>query len=438
MENLNPNTEQSTTPVVSVPHTDKPRNTHTRLIALSGIALFLAGTASYVYVHFYTNPGSSKIVSTQGMPEDVRSAITELTFDDVSPDSTTETVFGYIDEINAALEDETLNQTERMTLLLKKARAQSAIRGGMLRGDAAGGAGMVEAVSILESLYMTAPENDQQALIQAGTIPVYLHLLISSCFIPELAYSLPDEYDEFYQELRGTEDSFRISKAASILAFREFAYNELPPEYENDLVTVTWRSYISAVYLAAFPGWRDGEEEDAREAKIYADLKADVDRFDSLRPILVTGKTKTEIEPLIYSAFAYDIARTYKRTNPSSDNQARITQRYEEALAAADKIENDDTSKAFYKAIVATHYLNSLYRRYTPEERDQEKVDELVGVFMENFAYNKDTMTVFTSYLEEGITPRGLWMPIRATLYEVAKENPEFRTFIAEKAGIEL
>ena len=387
----------------------------------AAIALLVLAVAAYF---FYSERLERLTFQTQN-EKSVFEEIKQDTWSSRGSDSTVEALNSYVAELTRQIEDPELSRTSRKLLMIRKSLSLGAVRMDGIPND-----DINEAASILRSVYASEPQNDLEVLYKNATIPAFMNLLITSCYLPSLGGGLPSGFDTEYDQLR---DRGFHEKAAVILAFHNFAHDALDEVYGNDISTIASRAYLGALYLYTF-----GEDAAEESENILRMLQIDIDQYDLSEPRTLTGLIKGEVEPTLYYAFAYDIANTHDTETVSDETNRAIDQNYKNVYLATGKIAGDDTSRAVIDVLNTVAYLESLHRRYTPEELDVAEVDRLIDIFIESLSHNKETKGLFTGYLVEGKTEIGEWMLQRANFYDVASKYPKLKQFIEEVSGIEV
>lgn len=341
-------------------------------------------------------------------------------------DSTVEEMDQFLTEFDQALADPTILPAERKRLLIQKAQTLTTQRSFAISRDS-----YAEAATILRSLYESEPKTPGEVVTKNATIPAFLGALRASCYLGQLGKYLPGEYGGLYEKYLAEGHSLN---GAVILAYRDFAYNGLDPKFSNDRAAVTSRAFISSVYLYSF----GGEPNSTLEREILKGIQEDVAQYPFLEKKLYVSQIKGELEPAQSYAFAFDIAHTHLAADVGRDLNKQIDQNYEDLYPKLDAIiGNDLNSQHMIRALHTMFYLESLHRRYTEDERDHERVSQLVEGFMRDVSYSKETRNVFSGYFLEGKSSDGDWMKVRYNFFDVARKYPNLQAFMQESMGID-
>jgi len=342
-------------------------------------------------------------------------------------DSSVGGLSNYISELDTEIADANTLETTKKLLLLRKAIALSTIRQTGTPLDQVN-----QAAVTLRSIFESKANNPKEESYRVATIPIYIYMLFSSCYEPTLGEELPAPYNQHYRDYL---TKGYMPRAAVILAYRDFAYGALPPEYSDDVTTLMGRSFISAIYLYSF-----GEDKSKPEnLKIFNDLKKDVDMRATLKPKSLGGYIQSKVDVARNYAFAFDIATSYMGTSTlKKEENDRINENYDNAISLANQIEGDNNSRYAINTLNSIYYLESLYKRYPKNKLDRKKVEELIDIFEENMLSSKEMKGLFTGFFIEGRTAEGQFNKVRWYFYMVAKNEPRINKILSENAGIKL
>jgi hypothetical protein len=400
-----------------------------RIIFLVSCFILVSSLVLYAY-RALTNPEVAVVT------EEVENQNVTKTWSEQNRVSTTEGLNVYITELDAELEDTELMPHERKVLLLKKAIALGANRVNL---QAPSMNNVEESTGILKSLFEAEAGSYKEDVSKYATISAYIGLLNSTCFLPDVALSLPSTYPQLYNSLlqKGLHP-----KAALLLSIHDFAYSELDERFENDASTVANRAYITALYLYSF-GDRYNDvvgDETLTDTALYSKLQTDLLKSPKLEKILYTGVNRAVIDPALRLAFVNDIVKTYKSNQLSIEENDAIDLQYTEVFGVINSYGNgsDSVSDAISRVMNTLMYFDSLHRRWSSDELNPEVVSMLIDTFIENATSSKEVREMVTSYFTLSQSDGEDWFAIRAGFMKASAKYEKLRNFFSTELGIDL
>ncbi len=349
-------------------------------------------------------------------------------------DSTQVELNEFIADIDNQINNPNITVRDKKKLLLNKAMALGSTRSLGVQQD-----NIREAANILNSLYEVETTNTKDDDLKFATLSLYMSMLNSTCYYPELGNMLPDTYSSWYKELLMEE---RLpEKQAILLVFDRFVHEGNDPRYWNDSSTAMNRAYLLALYFKAYGSGVDPNElkPSDREAILWSKLQASVALGTTTEAILVTGFNRSVIDPAFRYAFSFDIAKTYANSDLDEKTNKEIDANYEKVFDLINENSNqgDVTSRAVASILNSIFYVESMHRRYARTERNEERIKEVIDIFMEQVLLNTDTRELYSGYFLEGVTKEGAWMPVRKGFIDLVPEYPKLDKFFSETFGID-
>ncbi len=348
-------------------------------------------------------------------------------------DSTQEGLNQLVSDIDVQLSQANIAPDAQKRLLLTKAMALGSVRSLGIQQD-----GILEAANILNSVFDSEVSNTNDDKYKFSAIPLYLSMLHATCYYSGLAESLPTPHREYYDSLLN-EEKLPL-KQAILLAVDSFADEGNDRRFVSDAALTGHRAFILGLYFYAYGSNTSPDELSTtdREFTLWNKLKALVATDTNI--LLLTGPNRGEIDPTFRMAFAFDMLNTYAKDDISDELNTEIDAKYENVFALIDANTdiNDETSTAVGRILNSIFYLESMHRRYSPEELDIDRVNEVIQIFIDSVSLNIDTRELYSGYFLEGVTEDGMWMPVRTNFIEIAANYPVLVDFFSISFGIDL